>query len=656
MGESCLNHYTIESPTQSCNTCNTYYHKVGSVCEPNVCICTNGSKTDNNCEDDEDYKCQSCDNGYELIGIAGQEGTECTPIKCTCHHGAGVTNGGCNDSADHRCQLDGCNNGYVFDSDDEQCKPTCNCINGIDIFYTQCSSLGANECGSCNYGYGLDGLKCEKNICTCNNGRTAPDDLCHSNYLENCSECELGYEISEYGEHNQYECFERGGCSCQYGDVAETCADSQHECQENSCQNVAKQTPLAHGYFFNGKYLEHTIYKCIPKECNCDNGTPKATGTCTDEDTQQCDSCFDNYDQQGTTCVGYICKCDHGEISGPGDCKATDNHQCSSCHNFYHQDEAHSECVENVCQCHLGTPVPNAQCVTHGEQQCASCDDHGYMLDDNDRCVPRVCPCNHGSGVSDGTCLSDKVERCSKYDSGYALSLVDTQFMKEYYSFDGRSDSNTPSPIVDFFQELCIELTCVDLPHMKLDSTGNACENKICSCSHGIPLIGEDCTDEEQEMCQNNGCFDGYKIEGSECISENLCTCQNGNPATGSNCETNNAAKCESCYPGFELVDDVCDTIVCQCANGQAVSDGTCYDANWNHCHSCNENFHLVHNNQQAYFHENDGFHFVSSCEADVICQCDFGQAVTGDACPNNNDHICEFCYSPGYSLDENQH
>lgn len=663
-GVDCKNHY-VTSQVQSCQTngCSQYFHNEANTndCVANVCVCENGNKIDNNCKTHESSKCDSCNPGYELNGTANTEGTACLPITCTCHNGQGLSNGDCTDSNLHICIVDSCDGGFAYDSTDQRCKPECTCANGTPQSLDDCGGSGNNECSACDFGYNLSGEECIKNVCTCANGRTTADTLCDTNQLNNCVECQLGYtaRITSVGDRDHKSCIKRDDCTCQYGNPAPICADGREECESGTCTNVATQSKSQFSYTYNSNAETHSIITCTAKTCTCANGTPKSEGYCTNTDSDQCDDCDPNYTPDGDACVGYTCKCDHGTVSPEGDCTGAGNHECASCNQYYHhQNGDHSECVENVCECHVGTAVPNAECEVHGEQQCATCSDAGYKLDSNARCVPRVCKCNHGTGVSDGTCLSDSVERCAFCDRGYKLTYEQTQFMSEFYESQDPSvqDPNVPNPIIDFFQETCVRLDCQDLDYMKLDASGNACENKVCSCSNGLPLLNEDCTDDTIEMCQSNGCFPGYKIQGTECVSDNECTCANGLAATGLNCNTGGAEKCQSCYPGFQLKGDVCDTIVCQCQNGQAVSDGTCYDATWNHCHSCNAGFHLKHDNARAYFSENDGLHFVSSCEPDITCRCDFGQPASGTDCVNDNDHTCEFCYSPGYSLDSNKH
>lgn len=82
-----------------------------------------------------------------------------------------------------------------------------------------------------------------------------------------------------------------------------------------------------------------------------------------------------------------------------------------------------------------------------------------------------------------------------------------------------------------------------------------------------------------------------------------------------------------------------CQNNVCLCDHGTGTFN--CQNHLDEHCQSCDSGWTLNLD--------------TSLCEKDPVCICEHGIAASGDACTENNAHICVKCYSPGYKIVNDQ-
>ena len=151
---------------------NTNDHEIKYTCEPNECICPNGTRVNNeNCLADGHIQCQLCNDYYRLIG------SQCLINSCECDFGNTVPDG-------------------------------------------QCDFHGSKQCASCNDGYHLVGTTCEHNFCICNNGtprRTGITSVaCAQHGRNECHECNApNFQLVSNGI--------AFGCSCAAGYEGDSC-------------------------------------------------------------------------------------------------------------------------------------------------------------------------------------------------------------------------------------------------------------------------------------------------------------------------------------------------------------------------------------------------------------------------------------------------
>lgn len=334
-------------------------------------------------------------------------------------------------------------------------------------------------------------------------------------------------------------------------------------------------------------------------------------------------------ENRSVACENNVCFCPNGRLA---ECTHHNSFACESCSPGYELVGSLCIEIEPECTCQYGVPATGQDCPSNGSIKCLSCYTDGYFLDGDSNCVPKTCSCDNGTPVSDGSCLDTTNKLCSSCLENYHLSV---ETITGNYAVTCQPD-----------------IVCLPTQHVIVNTDRSySCANNVCLCEHGIG--NTNCQNHLDFSCQS--CYSGYTLnsDNNSCEEDPVCTCANGIAATGSDCLVSEE-KCASCYYGFEVVNDICDTIVCQCDNGQPVSDGTCYDSSWNHCQTCNPGFHLKYDNPQAYFDGDVAGHFTSSCEPDKVCSCRFGQAATGDSFVTDGAEICTACHSPGFTLDSN--
>jgi len=126
----------------NCENCPPGYYHGEDDCEPNQCLCSNGTAaTLAVCPSHGDFKCVACDAGYHLEGI------ECIINQCTCSGGTA----------------------------------------GIG---TDCPVHDTTMCTQCDADYYLDGVSCKTKVCTCAQGKAARGFECEVHGTEQCSQCE----------------------------------------------------------------------------------------------------------------------------------------------------------------------------------------------------------------------------------------------------------------------------------------------------------------------------------------------------------------------------------------------------------------------------------------------------------------------------------
>lgn len=143
-------------------------------------------------------------------------------------------------------------------------------------------------------------------------------------------------------------------------------------------------------------------------------------------------------------------------------------------------------------------------------------------------------------------------------------------------------------------------------------------------------------------------------------ISFVSCTCHNGIAKQGY-CLPQARLNCQSCKDGFFLKNvrhqntpletSGCQQNQCICAFGHSVSENNCPKNDMNFCSSCDPGYHLE---TYATTHFLNRKVDIKECKINV-CQCNHGQAVDSDDCPEHQQVRCQSC-NPDRHLDANFH
>ena len=290
-------------PPKAC--CRNGYHQDPTTryttCKINQCQCQNGiGASGRDCKINNDFTCQSCDQGYHLYLDLDKYTTLCDENICTCDNGEAAT----------------------FDS------------------WTHCREHNGNYCQSCSEGYFLDGLEngghvCTLKGCTCENGVGSTGTDCPNDGEFHCSQCNSGYSLKNID--NTKKC-NPNVCTCKDGvpviPGTATCnSDGANVCQ--TCNT---------GYWLNG-------FQCRQKICNCPNGIGSTGVDCPSNGQNHCQNCDDYYHESNNRCYKNVCTCTngygYGSSSDRGLCSTHGSHKCHSCHSGYIKTN-NNRCIESI--------------------------------------------------------------------------------------------------------------------------------------------------------------------------------------------------------------------------------------------------------------------------------------------------------------------
>merc|ERR1719454_2870853 len=271
------------------------------------------------------------------------------------------------------------------------------------------------------------------------------------------------------------------------------------------------------------------------------------------------------------------------------------------------------------------------------------------MIMDSVKCVPNECLCPNGEALS--PCPHNNAFICHSCSEGFGI---------HYYGSK---------------QKTCEK----NVEEMIMDNQMRTLNAKVeCVCKDGIPAAVPECLFNGEHRCVS--CFsDGYKINEDNVCVPKVCDCDNGFAIPEGQCLMEGVQQCQMCDDGFEKKymtqwDAVHgQTYVIACEEIEEVKEGHCdfgtpasgddCPANGQHrCAVCDvgfvkETFETLNDDGVV-----DGFSercVVIVEEVEVvtekpkICTCDYGVAVTGEACTEDGLHLCASCNSPGYYVDE---
>merc|ERR1711988_116182 len=114
------NNYCVAASASGCGEGEHFDDEAGS-CQPDVCVCTNGTLDAANCQGHGRESCSACDdgwkreqNGYCLEVVCpihtNRVGENCVQKECTCANGSAMEGGACQDDTQDMCLT--CNEGY----------------------------------------------------------------------------------------------------------------------------------------------------------------------------------------------------------------------------------------------------------------------------------------------------------------------------------------------------------------------------------------------------------------------------------------------------------------------------------------------------------------------------------------------------------------
>jgi len=177
-----------------------------------------------------------------------------------------------------------------------------------------------------------------------------------------------------------------------------------------------------------------------------------------------------------------------------------------------------------------------------------------YSCDAYAHGCPKVCVCPGGIPLTGDAC---------EYDGTYCAECDEGSF------------KNT--------NNLCIEhMECEDWQHQTRAPSGTEdreCADNVCSCSNGVAVTGQECTDDDAEECTE--CSGDYHLSGHVCeaftvcgdnqwmtkegsptedreCADKTCICENGNEADAgtADCHTDGADICKDCSGEYFLTNE----------------------------------------------------------------------------------------------------
>ena len=224
-GDNCLVHNS-----NTCKSCDTFFHLNVDQCDYNSCNCAAGiPHGDGECFVDGGTECKSCTGDGYMVDAAFQ----CIPKICHCDNGVARSGGMCTVHDANQC--DSCNAGYLFDETGLNClyDYKCTCDNGIPVDDSSCVDTSVQQCYTCNEFYHREGDNCVENECNCRHGNKISNEKCTVHGDDQCFDCNSGYRLSNKTIGDA--CVTK--CDCPGGviDSTKCIEDGQTVCISGSC-------------------------------------------------------------------------------------------------------------------------------------------------------------------------------------------------------------------------------------------------------------------------------------------------------------------------------------------------------------------------------------------------------------------------------------
>ncbi|KAK3100523.1 hypothetical protein FSP39_021282 [Pinctada imbricata] len=557
----CRSGYQLATDGQTCLDIDECSDSTLNLCsDPNTCVNQDGSFTCN------------CEDGNKLEN----DGVTCTPCD-EFHYGTNCANScNCGAGAERCDSVSGCVcmtgwTGDKCDADKDECQSSPSVCTGTN---TQClNSPGSYVC-SCLTGYSLvgSGPDCA-DIDECA-GVTACSQTCTNTQGSYVCSCASGFrltggttctdidECSASSPVCDQDCINTIGsfkCSCKDGFLlnsttkntcyAKTECNVGHSCNQTCFINTALQDEClcSSGYNLNA---DNQTCDNIDE---CAQGTPCASGTCTD------------------SIPGFICSCDVGKKL------AVDGVTCEDCEAWKYGTDCNTNCTcviansescnntDGTCTCKTG--YEGADCGTDIDE----CTANTYTCPTNSACQNTdgsyVCKCNAGFAYAGGQCVAcDSTTYGTNCAGQCTCNLQNTQDCDDVSGactcktgWDGTNCTN------DIDECTTNNHTCGSNSHC-VNTNGSY----RCDCDSGWTGTGGSCNTDIDEclipppICGDHGNCSNYPGTYN-------CTCDKG--WNGTNCEFGNCFIDRTiCTGNTECVQNGTNT-TCQCLPGY---DATC--------------------------------------------------------------------------------
>ena len=548
--DNTLHQCTIANTTH-CKSCNSGFNlNSAKHCVANGCTCTGGTAATGTactlngahicdsagCQAGRFYntstkKCDSCAAGkFSTAGGTCQDcpgktwssggGDASTCVACGCKNGTAGQQ--CTLANREKClacdagfahsatKCTTCNSSQFSTGGTSQCQTKqCSCSNGVGKSGVQCSTHGAQQCKSCNAGFGFDGSNCVK--CTGNKQSTGGT-------LNACARCSDGQRPNADNSAciaNVCQCTTAGASSAAHAATGASCAT----------HGMDKCKSCPPGY----KLVNHQCTKCDANTFS--NKTANVASTCTacpanhvspqgSTSSSQCKttcSCNNGQAADGNVCVANQNKCKNcraGHKLVSGQCvpcaagfysanAASTSATCIKCDQWKHSAAGASTCIQNNCTCARGTPATGTGCTSHNGHICKSCDSASEHVNASSKCAQNICKtCIGGTTAVGADCTAHDTSMCSSCGMGRYLDSFKQCAFCPAGSFSVKT-ANTANQ-------------CTQCPTGHHSAPGSIQANDCvkCQCPFGTP--GTLCTKQASVKC--SACPDSkYAHSGGKC-------------------------------------------------------------------------------------------------------------------------------------------
>jgi len=283
----------------------------------------------------QDSLCESCETGPSKCDACVSGAEKNSTGTCNYYCDEVLHCGHC--SAVNVCDV--CDENYNLDKTENVCKINC------DVKHCEtdkCSDL--NKCYDCEIGYVLDkNLQCEKSSCsgikhckTCEDGKNCTecdlsqmspnsegqcDQRCNVNHCKNCmpgneylcENCDYEYHLVSGGEC-KIDCKVSHCLSCMsgYAEFCEICAEGY----ELSADFKECVIPSKCGEHCQDCFDSNGFPFLLPDCITCEEGYGKMDNFCAECSVENCETCYEDYEECQTCADGFKLKLD--ECSGSG--------------------------------------------------------------------------------------------------------------------------------------------------------------------------------------------------------------------------------------------------------------------------------------------------------------------------------------------------